>query len=89
MTVNRISDSSDPLSVQRLLYETWQNEFLISTGQLANILSLTVQAVNNNLPKGNFVRYGYEFHRIKVGNQNLWKLEKIKVSKDHLDRGYV
>ena len=90
MTINRISDSRDPLSIQRLLYEAWKSDYLVSSPQLANMLSLTTMAIVNYSHKGStFNRYGYHFRKVKIDKQTLWKIEKIEVTQDDFERGYV
>lgn len=68
----------------RFLEEAYQNEWLLSTSHLADLLELSPARINS---KPSFERYGFIFTKAgKNGVETAWKVDKVLPGKGY---GYV
>jgi hypothetical protein len=70
----RASQTTDTLHPQKTLLEAEQQGFLITTGQLAQLLGMSRGTISSK--KSGFVKLGFQFEKVKEGASTLWKVKR-------------
>ena len=65
----------DPLLPQKQLKEAEIQGFLITTQQLAELLSMSPQTISSK--KSGFIKMGFRYEKVKEGSSTLWKVSQI------------
>jgi len=63
-----------PLTIQRELKEAADNDFLLSSEQVSNILGMKKSTLSSW--KSGVCRYGFSFTKVKEGNTTLWRVKR-------------
>jgi hypothetical protein len=71
----RATAPREPLLPQKQLKEAEIQGFLITTQQLAELLSMSPQTISSK--KSGFIKMGFTYEKVKEGSSTLWKVSQI------------